>query len=150
LVTFLRLLAVTISGVTRVDWRGMAAEITERIGEEIDYRTEAANQQRFADAYRGHPFIRIPEVLPELSTRRVLTVDLVEGLRYAEALRADCALRTRWGEAINNGKSMLVEKFRRLHPPNLDDLDDTADPRHQSRRGADCAPCVRTARTSSR
>jgi len=100
LVTFLRLLAATIPGLTRVDWRGLATEVTERISEEIDYRTEAANQQEFADAYRGHPFIRIPEVLPELSTRRVLTMDLIEGLRYADALRAEPALRTRWGEAI--------------------------------------------------
>jgi predicted unusual protein kinase regulating ubiquinone biosynthesis (AarF/ABC1/UbiB family) len=100
LMTFLRLLAATVPGLTHADWRGMATEVGERIGEEIDYRTEAAHQQEFADAYRGHPFIRIPEVLPELSTHRVLTMELIEGLRYADAVRAEPAPRLRWGEAI--------------------------------------------------
>jgi hypothetical protein len=78
----------------------MAREISARIGEEIDYRIEARHQQRFADAYRGHPFIRIPEVIPELSTRRVLTTELVEGLRYAKAITAEQSVRDRWGETI--------------------------------------------------
>ena len=32
---------------------------------EVDYEREARNQQAFADYYRGHPFIRIPEVVPD-------------------------------------------------------------------------------------
>ena len=51
-------------------------EIRERIGEELDYRVEAANQGVFADYYRGHPFIDVPDVIDELSTGRVLTTDL--------------------------------------------------------------------------
>src|SRR4051812_24274393 len=47
-------------------------EIRTRISEELDYRLEASNQQQFADWYRGHPFIHIPEVIPALSSRRVL------------------------------------------------------------------------------
>lgn len=99
LATFFQLL-VTALPALKFDVRGMAAEVAMRIGEEIDYRTEAANQQEFADLYRGHPFIRIPEVLPELSRRRVLTMELSDGVRYAKALTAEQALRDRWGEAI--------------------------------------------------
>ena len=40
----------------------MVAEIKERVTEELDYRREAANQPRFADFYRGHPFIHVPDV----------------------------------------------------------------------------------------
>lgn len=100
LATFLQLMLTVMPSLSRMDARAMAREISERIGEEIDYRIEARNQQQFADAYRGHPFIRIPEVIPELSTRRVLTMDLVHGLRYADALTAEQTLRDRWGEAI--------------------------------------------------
>jgi hypothetical protein len=78
----------------------LAREISERIGDELDYRTEAAYQQQFADFYRGHPFIRIPEVVPELSTGRVLTMDFVDGLRFAAAREAGTELRDQWGEAI--------------------------------------------------
>jgi predicted unusual protein kinase regulating ubiquinone biosynthesis (AarF/ABC1/UbiB family) len=99
LATFLRLLLSVAPNMTNSDVRAMAAEISDRIGEEIDYRAEAANQREFADGYRGHPFIRIPEVIDELSTRRVLTMQFVDGLRYAKATRAEQQLRERWGEA---------------------------------------------------
>ena len=67
-----------------LDPRPLAEEIRARLVEELDYRLEARNQQTFADWYRGHPFIHVPDVLPELSTGRVLTTELAEGARFAE------------------------------------------------------------------
>lgn len=64
----------------------LVAELKERIGEELDYRLEADNQRSFADAYRGHPTIHVPEVVDELSTQRVLTTELAGGVRFAEML----------------------------------------------------------------
>lgn len=98
--TFFQMGRGLMPGTTRMDIRAVAREVSERIGEEIDYLAEAGNQREFADHYRGHPFIHIPEVVPELSTRRVLTMDLVEGMRYREALDAGQDLKDRWGEAI--------------------------------------------------
>ena len=69
-----------------MDPSAIAEEVTERISEELDYRLEAANQTAFATHYRDHPFIRIPEVVPELSTERVLVMDLHDGLRWTAAL----------------------------------------------------------------
>ncbi|HEV2782292.1 MAG TPA: AarF/ABC1/UbiB kinase family protein [Actinophytocola sp.] len=100
LATFFQLIRGLVPEVTRVDVRSLAREVAERIGEEIDYRTEAANQAEFADAYRGHPFIRIPEVVPELSTRRVFVMELVDGLRWSAARSAGRDLLDRWGEII--------------------------------------------------
>ena len=67
-----------------LDPRPLAEEIRARVVEELDYRLEAANQQTFADWYRDHPFIHIPDVVPELSTGTVLTSELAEGVRFAE------------------------------------------------------------------
>jgi predicted unusual protein kinase regulating ubiquinone biosynthesis (AarF/ABC1/UbiB family) len=100
LATFLQLVGVMMPGYSRLDVRAVAREVAARIGEEIDYRIEAANQTDFADAYRDHPFIRVPEVVPQLSTRRVLTMDLAEGMRWSQALAADQQLRDKWGEVI--------------------------------------------------
>ncbi|WP_051579489.1 ABC1 kinase family protein [Pseudonocardia acaciae] len=100
LTTFLRLARTTLPSMTRLDIRTIAAEVAERITEELDYRREAAHQAEFARAYRGHPFIRVPDVIPELSADRVLTSEFVDGLRWAEAIEADRELRDRWGEAI--------------------------------------------------
>ena len=69
------------------DPAAIAQEIRERISEELDYRLEADNQMLFADFYRGHPFIHIPDVLPELSSGRVLTTELASGARFNEVLQ---------------------------------------------------------------
>jgi len=82
------------------DIRGAAREMSARITEELDYRLEAANQTEFADIYRGHPFIHVPEVIAELCTDRVLTQELVQGKSWSDALTSAQELRDSWAEAI--------------------------------------------------
>jgi predicted unusual protein kinase regulating ubiquinone biosynthesis (AarF/ABC1/UbiB family) len=59
-------------------------ELRERVREELDYRREAASQQHIAAYYRGHPTIHVPDVIPGLSTRRIVTSELAGGVRFAE------------------------------------------------------------------
>ena len=92
--------AVLRQGFGGLDPAEMVDEIKLRIAEETDYELEARNQQRFADYYRGHPFIRIPEVVPELSTRCVLTTELADGFGWSELLARPQADRDRAGEVI--------------------------------------------------
>jgi predicted unusual protein kinase regulating ubiquinone biosynthesis (AarF/ABC1/UbiB family) len=66
------------------DVDALLSELSERIGEELDYRREAANQRLLAGYYDGHPTIRIPGVVSELSTSRLLTSELSTGVRFAE------------------------------------------------------------------
>jgi predicted unusual protein kinase regulating ubiquinone biosynthesis (AarF/ABC1/UbiB family) len=63
----------------------LVQELRARLREELDYRREARHQQAFADYYAGHPFILIPAVVGDLSATRVLTTELAEGVRFAEA-----------------------------------------------------------------
>ena len=67
----------------------MVAEIKERLVEELDYRLEARNQAEFADYYRDHPYIHVPDVVPAYSTGRVLTSELVNGATWDELLTWD-------------------------------------------------------------
>jgi len=62
----------------------VVAELRERLTEELDYANEAANQTLFANEYAGHPYIHVPQVLEQLSTSRVLTTELAEGVSFAE------------------------------------------------------------------
>ena len=87
-------------GFGGLDPDDMVAEVKERIVEELDYRAEATHQQLFADYYRDHPFIHVPDVLPTLSTARVLTSDLVDGHTWDELLTWDASERDLAGEAI--------------------------------------------------
>ena len=66
------------------DVDALLAELTERVTEELDYRREARNQQRFAEHYAGHPTIHVPAVVSELSARRVITTELSDGARFSE------------------------------------------------------------------
>ncbi len=83
-----------------VDARPLFAELRERIGEELDYELEASHQRRVERLFRGHPFITVPRVRTDLSTRRVLVSEFVEGERF-EAVRAlDQEQRDRYGEIV--------------------------------------------------
>src|SRR3954447_16750136 len=44
-----------------LDAKAAAAELKERVLEELDYEYEAQNQRSFARGYRGHPFIYVPD-----------------------------------------------------------------------------------------
>jgi len=69
-----------------LDPEPLVKELTERLVEEVDYELEASNQRKFWHYYQGHPYIHVPEVLPEYSTRRVLTTELADGHRFDELL----------------------------------------------------------------
>ncbi|HTC61113.1 MAG TPA: AarF/ABC1/UbiB kinase family protein [Solirubrobacteraceae bacterium] len=101
LATFLTL---TIGGMSprrlSFDLRGAASEMGARIVEELDYRLEAVSQAEFADYYRGHPFVHVPDVVPELCSGHVLTQELVQGIHWSDALTARQELRDQWAEAI--------------------------------------------------
>ena len=75
-------------------------EVRTRLVEELDYIIEADNQQLFVDAYRGHPTIHVPEVVRELSTQRVLTTELAEGVRFDEMLKWEQSERDLAAETI--------------------------------------------------
>jgi len=87
-------------GFSGLDPAEMVDEVKVRIREELDYSIEARNQQIFADFFRGHPFIRVPEVLPSLSTSRVITSELVVGKSWAEVKEADQAHKDHIAEVL--------------------------------------------------
>jgi predicted unusual protein kinase regulating ubiquinone biosynthesis (AarF/ABC1/UbiB family) len=122
LATFLGLMFGLSPRKVSFDIRGAGREMTARITEELDYRREAANQMEFADLYRGHPFIHIPEVVGELCTDRVLTQELVQGKPWSEALVAGQELRDQWAEAIWRFVYATNHRFRLFnadpHPGN--------------------------------
>jgi predicted unusual protein kinase regulating ubiquinone biosynthesis (AarF/ABC1/UbiB family) len=83
-----------------LDAKALATEMRERIAEELDYELEAQNQRRIERLMRGHPFIRVPKIRTDLSTRRVLVSEYVEGERFEAVRRADEAQRDRYGEIV--------------------------------------------------
>lgn len=73
----------------QVDGDAMAEEFAARISEELDYENEARNQCDFAAVFANHPRIRIPEVYPKYSSRRVLTQAFDSGKRFYDYIALD-------------------------------------------------------------
>lgn len=92
-----------------LDVEPMVEEIRSRLAEELDYTLEAVNQRQFAVWYDGHPFIRVPKVVDELSTRRVLTTELASGVRFADL--------EKWSQAEKDlaAEAMFRFVFRSLY-----------------------------------
>jgi predicted unusual protein kinase regulating ubiquinone biosynthesis (AarF/ABC1/UbiB family) len=83
-----------------LDAKAAAAELKERVMEELDYELEAQNQRAFARGYRGHPFILVPDVVTRLSTERVLVSEWVDGAGFDEVRALPQPERDRFGEIV--------------------------------------------------
>lgn len=100
-----------------LDPDALVAELKARLVEELDYRLEADNQKLFVDYYADHPFIRIPGVVDELSTGRVLTTELSPGVRWEELRTWSQDEQDLAGEAIYR---FVFRSLYRLHAFNGD------------------------------
>jgi predicted unusual protein kinase regulating ubiquinone biosynthesis (AarF/ABC1/UbiB family) len=83
-----------------LDPKAMAREIRERMTEELDYEHEAQAHRAFARAWRGHPFVVIPDVVTSLSREHVLVSEWVDGLGFEEVRKLDQPARDRFGEIV--------------------------------------------------
>jgi predicted unusual protein kinase regulating ubiquinone biosynthesis (AarF/ABC1/UbiB family) len=95
--TIMRLAKAIAPGL---DPKSIAAELRERVLEELDYEHEAQDQRSFARAYRDHPFIYVPDVYTRLSRRRVLVTELVEGMGFEQVKELVGEERSRFGEIV--------------------------------------------------
>src|SRR5581483_4923753 len=111
-----------------LDARAVAQELRERVMEELDYEYEAQNQRTFARAYRGHPFIYVPDVLTRLSRRRVLVTEYVEGMQFEQVKELPQEERDRFGEIVFRfcfGSIYHLQHFNAdAHPGNYILMDD--------------------------
>ena len=67
-----------------VDVREVVDEFARSIRQELDYRLEARNAERFHRNFAGHPHVRIPRVYWSYTRARVLTLELLEGTQLAD------------------------------------------------------------------
>jgi predicted unusual protein kinase regulating ubiquinone biosynthesis (AarF/ABC1/UbiB family) len=66
------------------DWIGIAKECRRVLLRELDFRLEAEHAARFRQQFLEDPGIRIPAVVWELSSRRVLCLDYVPGIKITD------------------------------------------------------------------
>src|SRR5438876_7519889 len=64
-----------------IDLKGVYREFERTVYEEIDFVTEAANCKRFKEMFQDDPTIYIPEVYEEYTTRRLLVLEWIDGIK---------------------------------------------------------------------
>ena len=84
------ILAVQRRFSPEIDTREILKELGERLREELDYAREAAHMRLYAAMLADADDVRVPRFLPELSTKRLLTMTWLDG-RAASFLRRPAA-----------------------------------------------------------
>ncbi|MEM7122466.1 MAG: AarF/ABC1/UbiB kinase family protein [Pseudomonadota bacterium] len=62
-----------------IDPRRIHDEIAARLREELDYEREARHQSLYRMMLKDQTMVHVPDVVPELSTKRLLTMDWMDG-----------------------------------------------------------------------
>jgi predicted unusual protein kinase regulating ubiquinone biosynthesis (AarF/ABC1/UbiB family) len=68
----------------RVNVPGLIAEFTRTLYEEIDYLAEGKNAEIFAGNFRDNPGVLVPKVIWTHTTKRVLTLEDVRGIKITD------------------------------------------------------------------
>jgi predicted unusual protein kinase regulating ubiquinone biosynthesis (AarF/ABC1/UbiB family) len=71
----------------KIDETEVYQELEERLHEELDYINEAKNIALFQKIFADDGEVVVPEVYPDFSSRRVLTMSRVEGYPFADVLK---------------------------------------------------------------
>ncbi|WP_142847393.1 AarF/ABC1/UbiB kinase family protein [Telmatospirillum sp. J64-1] len=72
-----------------IDTSNIHAEISDRLREELDYLRESKQMRLYAHMLRDEDGVHVPEVVPELTTKRLLTMTWLEGSRILDFSEAD-------------------------------------------------------------
>lgn len=83
-----------------IDTREIAKEIGERVREELDYEREAKHAALYAQTLSDVEEVRVPRVHPELSTKRLLSLQWLEGEKILTFTEAPVEIRNRLAVAM--------------------------------------------------
>jgi ubiquinone biosynthesis protein len=109
----------------RADVRALAGEFADALRAELDYEHEAENAERFAAAFADHSDVHIPRVHRHETTKRVITLDRIRGIKIDDVDALDTAGIDRSELARRSAAVVLTTVFEHRffhadpHPGNL-------------------------------
>lgn len=112
-------LALRLMGVLKVDKKlqdRLFKEIQDSLHEELNYEIEAQNLQVFRTFHQAlDRQIIIPQVFPEFSSRRILTLSLEKGESIETASTWDLEIRNQIGERLIRALGQEIFFLKRFH-----------------------------------
>ena len=115
-----------------IDATEIAVEIGARLREELDYEREAKHVALYRHVLADEPAIRVPEIFPDLSTGRLLTMEWMHGSKLLEHKDASLEVRNRLATAMFTAWWFPFSRFGVIHgDPHLGNysvFDDAGEP----------------------
>src|SRR5215204_3597598 len=108
-----------------IDARDLVDEFSRSIRQELDYRLEARNAERFRHDFAGDPHVEVPRVYWSYTRARVLTLEHLEGLNLNEMDWSVYTLEERRRLAYRLADAWMTMIFRKgffhgdPHPANI-------------------------------
>lgn len=118
LVVFSRLVDL-LPGMNYMSIPGAVSRFAAALREQIDFRIEAENNRRLARNFEGDEVVRVPWLVDELCTRRVLVMEFVDGIKPTQVEHGRRELAQAGFRCI--AKMVFVDGFVHadMHPGNM-------------------------------
>jgi predicted unusual protein kinase regulating ubiquinone biosynthesis (AarF/ABC1/UbiB family) len=94
-----------------IDLRAFYREFKRTIFEEIDYVQEASNARRFATIFADKPGILIPRVIDGYTSRRVLVLEWIDGIKVNDYAQLEAAGISRFEVAKRTVEAYFYQFF---------------------------------------
>jgi ubiquinone biosynthesis protein len=108
-----------------IDTHGLVDEFARSIRQELDYRLEGRNAERFRRDFAGHAHVRVPRVYWSYTRARVLTLEFLEGTQLADLEMLSYGVDERRRLAVVITEAWMAMVFRHgffhgdPHPANI-------------------------------
>ncbi|TMC62558.1 MAG: AarF/ABC1/UbiB kinase family protein [Chloroflexota bacterium] len=108
-----------------IDLMAVYREFKRTVYEEIDYVTETANAKRFKEMFKDDPSIYIPRVYEDYTTRRVLVLEWIDGIKINDYAAIEAAGVSRLEVAKRTVRAYFYQFFNEgffhadPHPGNI-------------------------------
>jgi ubiquinone biosynthesis protein len=119
-----------IDALRFVDTVAIVDEFARSIRQELDYRLEARNAERFRRNFEGNAAVRVPRVYWSYSASRILTLEYLDGVQVADVGTAGRDVEARRELAYAIAEAWMTMIFRHgffhgdPHPANILELED--------------------------
>ena len=98
-----------------IDTGHIRGELADRLREELDYEREAKHLALYRDMLNGQPAVHLPEVLPELSTKRLLTMTWLAGKPLLSFKTDSLEVRNRIAETMFRAWYWPLHQYGVIH-----------------------------------
>lgn len=88
---------------------GLADEFSAALKQELDYRREGRNADRFRENFEGEDHLYVPEIYWEFTSRRILIQERIEGVKFDDFAGIEAAGYDRKRIAENASRMVIKE-----------------------------------------